>query len=348
MQLHRPEPILHPESVALEREEPPIRSARRLHEGEKLMVWDHYGSGADVLDALHDYMQPPPFGADHELKARYEVAYRKAAKNLLVGIRGHKVMLNNGAPIGFLEQLYPELRQFALPFVEMQELFGAWRRFVDGVPMTVLGHSLHPYYGTYAPTRTSHLELFATWLSQYKGSKTRAVDVGSGSGVLALMLAKAGVEQILAIDDNPNAVHSLELELQRNPPKGLVIPALGDLLEPNQTRADLIVMNPPWTQQTPTSLVDRALYYQEGLFERFFEQAEQHLAPEGRVVLLFSNLISLVQPEVPHPIQAELARGRFSLVQTLNRKVKSTKNKVGKARSTKEKVQIWELERACP
>jgi SAM-dependent methyltransferase len=325
-----------------------MASAERLYNGELLMVWDNYGRGADVLDALHDYMQPPPFGADHELKSRYELAYRKAAKNLLVGIRGHKVMLNDGAPIGFLEQLYPDLPQFVLPFVEMQELFGAWRRFVDGVPMPVLGHKLHPYFGTYAPTRTSHLQLFATWLSQYKGSKARAIDVGCGSGVLSLMLAKAGVEQVLAIDDNPNAVHSVALEIERHPPRGLVIPAHGDLLEPNQTKADLIVFNPPWTQQIPSSLVDRALYFPKGLFERFFDQAEQHLAPGGRVVLLFSNLITLVQPEVPHPIESELRKGRFSLVQTMNRKVKSTKSKSGKARGTKEKVQVWELERACP
>lgn len=322
-----------------------MESAERLFKGELLMVWDHYGSGADILDALHDFMEPPPFSADHLVKRRYEAAYRKAAKNLLVGVRGHKVILRGGAPIGFLEELYPDMRQFALPFVEMQELFGAWRRFVEGVPMPVLGHPLHPYYGTYAPTRTSHLELFATWLSQYKGSRSRAVDVGCGSGVLSLMMAKSGVKQVLATDDNPNAVHSLALEIERHPPKGRVIPALGDLLEPNQTQANLIVFNPPWTQQTPTSLVDRALYYPEGLFERFFDQAEQHLAPNGRVVLLFSNLISLVQPEIAHPIQAELARGRFTLVQTLNRRVKSTKS--GKSR-TKEKVQVWELERACP
>lgn len=345
MQLHRPEPILSPQSVAVERRSRPMDNAARLFNGEQLMVWDHYGTGADILQALHQYMQPPPFGAEHQLKRRYERAYRKAAKNLLVAVRGHRVKLNDGAPIGFLEQLYPELPNFALPFVEMQELHGAWRRFIEGVPMPVLGHRLHPYYGTYAPTRTAHLELFATWLSGHRkavGALGRGVDVGCGSGVLTLMLAKKG-GQILATDDNPNAVHSLRLELERHPPTGEVTVAHGDLLTPNSAPADLIVFNPPWTQDAVNSLVDRALYYEQGLFPRFFAQAAAHLAPGGRVVLLFSNLISLVQPELPHPIEAELASGRFVLANKLSRKVKGTVAKGGKRRQTKEKVEVWEL-----
>lgn len=58
------------------------------------------------------------------------------------------------------------------------------------------------------------------------------------------------------------------------------------------------------------------MYYEDGLFERFFDQALKRLAPGGRVVLVFSNLIELVQPDVPHPIQTELDRGRFALVET--------------------------------
>ena len=79
--------------------------------------------------------------------------------------------------------------------------------------------------------------------------------------------------------------------------------------------------------------LDLAMYFQDG----FFDQALQRLAPGGRVVFVFSNIIALSQPDVPHPIQTELDRGRFTLVEKLTRKVKPLR------RRTREKVEVWEL-----
>jgi len=70
------------------------------------------------------------------------------------------------------------------------------------------------------------------------------------------------------------------------------------------------------------------------------------LAPEGRIVLLFSNIISLVQPDVPHPLETELARGRLRLVSKIKRKVKPGVDKLGRRRRTRERVEVWELARA--
>jgi len=61
---------------------------------------------------------------------------------------------------------------------------------------------------------------------------------------------------------------------------------------------------------------------------------------------LFSNVIQLVQPDVPHPILSELDRGRFRLVQKLQRKVKGSPKPGGGRRRTREKVEVWELARA--
>jgi methylase of polypeptide subunit release factors len=128
----------------------------------------------------------------------------------------------------------------------VQELFGAWNRYREGVPLAVLGHRLFPFYGTYVPTRVSHLELFGTWLHQHKGSRSRAIDVGTGCGVLALMLCRAGVQRVLATDINPNAVESVSRELGRLAPRPPIDLFCGDLLGPDPTPADLIVFNPPW------------------------------------------------------------------------------------------------------
>ena len=209
-----------------------------------------------------------------------------------------------------------------------------------------MGHKLHPFYGTYAPTRVSHLELFGTWLSQYEGPRVRALDVGTGSGVLALMLARAGFGDIVATDSNPNAIESVSRELRRMTVKPPIELIHGDLLGPGNSEEELVVFNPPWIQGSVTSQLDSALYFEPSLFERFFDQAVARLAKEGRIALVFSNVMSLLQPDVPHPIEAELARGRLQLVSKRGRKVKPTPDKSGRRRRTKERVEVWELAHA--
>lgn len=341
--LRRPEPILGHRASPVDREVPPDRAAARLLDGDPLIVSDYYSTGAEILAQLEVLMRPPPQDAGHGPRRAYQRAFREAAMRLLVSIVDHRPALTGAQRIGFIEELYPDLSAFSLPFPQLQELHGAWELYIDGVHLPVLGHRVHPMYGTYAPTRLTHLELFGTWLSAYQGPRERAIDVGTGCGVLALMLCKGGFERVLATDINPNAVESVERELRRLPSKPPIETLHGDLLSDIRGPVDLIVFNPPWTRGEPSGLIDGALYYEDGLFERFFEQASQRLTPAGRIVLVFSNLISLVQPDVPHPITTELERGRLRLVSKQQRKVKATPTRDGRRRKTREKVEVWEL-----
>ncbi len=251
-----------------------------------------------------------------------------------------------GAPaISLLGELYPKLTAFGLPLVDLEDLANAARRYDEGVHMAVLGRRIHPFYGTYAPTRTTHLELFATWLAGYDGPRRSAVDVGTGCGVLAFMLARAGAEHILATDTNPNAVESVRRELARLDEPLPITPRRADLMGKGRAPADLVVFNPPWTQGDGRRPLDRALTFDGALFPRFFSQAHDRVTPDGRVVLLFSTIMQLLQPELPHPIDEELASGRFELVQKLQRKVKPTTGPDGRRRRTKERVEVWELRR---
>ncbi|MGB0639894.1 MAG: methyltransferase [Myxococcota bacterium] len=341
--MYRPEPIERHAAEPVDRSVPPRQAAARLRDGGVLMVTDHYSTGAEILAQLASIDRPPPDHAGYQARQEFQRRHRLAALRLLAPIKNHRLALVDARPIGFLEELYPEVSDFVLPFLVVQELHGAWIRYQQGTHLAVLGHRVHPFFGTYVPTRTSHLELFGTWMSQYKGAKGQAVDVGTGCGVLALMLAKAGFERVLATDSNPNAIESVKRQLERLPTTPSIELAHGDLLCETDSPADLIVFNPPWIYGQVEDLLDQALYFEEGLFERFFQQAAAHLKSDGRVVIVFSNVNQLVQPHVPHPILAEIERGRFSLVQKLQRKVKPTPGKGGVRRRTKEKVEVWEL-----
>ena len=316
-----------------------------MRDGELLVVTDNYRTGWSILEQLRNLVRPAR--GDHSYQARRasRKAYQDISERLLAPIVQHEVDLEDAPRIGFLAQLYPNEKRFALPFAQLHNLHTAWKRHREGIYMPVLGHMLHPFYGTYVPSRTSHLELFGTWLSAYKGPRATAIDVGTGSGVLALMLCRHNFEKVLATDTNPNAIESVRRELKLLRGKPPVTPILTDLLGDDTAPVDLIVFNPPWMQGGQNDMLDSALYFTPGLFERFFDRAHARLSPDGRVVLLFSNVMSLVQPELPHPIERELEQGRFKLVQKLQRKVKATPTASGEKRKTREKVEVWELAR---
>ncbi len=339
--LHRPAPVDPRTAEPVDRHADPLWAADQLLAGRRLGVTDHYSTGAEILAALERRLPAPPYTAPYAVRQEHRQWLRRAGLNLIVPVRHHRLALPGSRAIPLLRDLYGELADFHLPLLQAQELHSAGQRYEQGVHLAVLGHRLHPFYGTYAPTRTEHLALFGTWLSAYDGARARAVDVGTGCGVLALMLAKAGFEHVLATDENPNAVESVRRELARLDPRPPVEPLDADLLGTDPGEVDLVVFNPPWVRGEAEGLLDRALVYRRGLFERFFTQALGALTPHGRIVLVFSNVQTLVQPDEPHPLEAELARGRLQLVEKLTRKMKGSKGPDGRRRTTRERVEIW-------
>lgn len=319
------------------------QAARRLVAGDSLQLTDRFQVGLDVLAALQELLPAPPHDAGYPARRAHRRAWQAASQRLLAPVLARALPFPDAPALGFADDLYADEDDFFLPLIQVDELNRAWHWYRKGVHLDVLGHALHPFYGTYVPTRVTHLALFGTWLSRYDGARDHAVDVGTGCGVLAMMLARAGFSRVVATDDNPNAVESVTRDLARLSPRPPVQPVAADLLGPGEQPFDLVVFNPPWVQGPVEDVLDRALYFEPGLFPRFFDQAAARLSPGGRVVLVFSNLVALVQPDLPHPIEAELQQGRFELVQKLQQRVKPTAAEGQPVRRTRERVEVWEL-----
>lgn len=104
----------------------------------------------------------------------------------------------------------------------------------------------------------------------------------------------------------------------------------GDLFENCDVKADVIVFNPPWllAKHTLEEGLDKAIYYEQELFPRFFEQALKHLKCDGKLVLLFSNLAQVIDEKSPHPIIEELQNNnRFRKELHLRRDVSASSKK---------------------
>ena len=112
-------------------------------------------------------------------------------------------------------------------------------------------------------------------------------------------------------------------------------------------QTELIVFNPPWLPKLKnTDTNDEAIYYNEKLFPDFFKEAKQRLLPEGKLVLLFSNLAQITNVTKEHPIEKELSEGgRFQLEKYLKKRVKTASDKTKRDqywRSTEE-IELWVL-----
>ncbi len=173
---------------------------------------------------------------------------------------------------------------------ELQGLVGAheWRK--KGVEVAALGappgNRIHPHYGVFSPVRGEYLEL----VSQAPLPSTElAFDVGTGTGVLAAILARRGVRRVVATDQDPRALACARENLAQLGLQDRVLVQRADLFPPGT--APLVVCNPPWLPARPSSPLEHAIY-DEGsrMLRGFLAGLTAHLAPNGEGWLILSDL----------------------------------------------------------
>ena len=121
------------------------------------------------------------------------------------------------------------------------------------------------------------------------GASEGAFDIGTGTGVLAAILARRGVRQVVATDLDPRAWACAADNLQRLGLMAQVQLVEADLFPPG--RAALIVCNPPWLPARPGAPLERAVYDEDSRMLRGFLAAlRDHLLPGGEGWLVLSDL----------------------------------------------------------
>ena len=116
-----------------------------------------------------------------------------------------------------------------------------------------------------------------------------AFDIGTGTGVLAAMLARRGIKQIVATDQDPRALACARENLARMKLDERIEVLEADLFP--EGRAPLIVCNPPWLPARPSSPIERAIYDPESRMLRgFLDGLASHLTTNGEGWLILSDL----------------------------------------------------------
>ena len=175
---------------------------------------------------------------------------------------------------------------FVLSLSELLGVLGAHQWRLKGVPVPALGASIHPHYGVFSPVRGEYLELVAR---APLPSSYLAFDIGTGTGVLAAILAQRGVREVVATDQDARALACARENIERLGLAARVRVVEADLFPPG--RAPLLVCNPPWLPARPTSALEHALYDPGScMLKGFLDGVQDHLSPGGEAWLILSDL----------------------------------------------------------
>lgn len=154
---------------------------------------------------------------------------------------------------------------------------------------------IHPYYGVFAPVRTDYVPLVAQApLPAALSAASVAFDIGTGTGVLAVILARRGIAQVTATENNPRALLCAKENVQRLGLQKQVVVTDIDLFP--EGRVALVVCNPPWVPARPSSALEHAVFDQDGrMLAGFLQGLASHLLPKGEGWLILSDLAEHLQ-----------------------------------------------------
>jgi 16S rRNA G1207 methylase RsmC len=185
--------------------------------------------------------------------------------------------------------------------LSLRELLGIisaheWRKKGVVIPSLKEGaQRLFPHYGVFSPIRGEYVELVAMApLPPALKVNSLAFDIGTGTGVLAAVLAQRGIEQIIGTDQDPRALVCASANIQQLGLGQQIAILNADLFPPE--KAALIVCNPPWLPARPSSPIERAIYDPDSaMLNGFLSQLKEHLLPEGEGWLILSDLAEHLQ-----------------------------------------------------
>ncbi|MFC5929827.1 class I SAM-dependent methyltransferase [Cryobacterium melibiosiphilum] len=174
----------------------------------------------------------------------------------------------------------------------LRELIGIvgaheWRR--TGVAIAALNDRIYAHYGVFSPVRGEYLDLVAAAPLPEHAHPLRAYDIGTGTGVIAAILARRGIAHVVGTDQSPRALACARDNLDRLGLSDRVEVVDADLFPTG--RADLVVCNPPWIPASAVTATDHAVYDPDShMLRGFLDGLAEHLEPGGEGWLIISDI----------------------------------------------------------
>lgn len=290
---------------------------RRVRKGEHLLYRGDFHNARQLVGAMSRRLPKPRHGASpleaFRAERRSRALEHETVGRVVVELDGDYALKLKRAPDTSVacRQAWGKTsaQRVIVPLKTLLGVLGAaeWRK--KGLEVPGLTKKLTPHYGVYVPTRTDYVELVRK-LGDVKNA--RCFDIGTGTGVLALLLLAKGADSVVGTDVEPRAVACAQENAKFFKVTDRFTVEQRELFP--EGRADLIVCNPPWVPEPPKNRVDRAVFDGDGAMLRgFLEGLAGHLLPGGRGALVISNLAVLLGLREPDFLKREFERCGLTL-----------------------------------
>lgn len=271
-------------------------------EGTGLLWRGDYHNARQLLQAISRRLdrKPPKTSADateaFHLHRHAQAQRARVLGMLLIQLEAdYSIKLRRAPEVKLaLEQVFGQSSLGAegcvMSLRELQGLIGAyeWRR--KGVSIPALGGIIYPHYGVFSPVRGEYIDLVSEApLPAVLATSSLAFDIGTGTGVLAAVLARRGVQQVLATDQDERALACAQENIQQLGLTAQVQVLQRDLFP--EGRAALVVCNPPWIPAKANAPIEYAIYDPaSAMLQGFLQGLAEHLLPGGEGWLIMSDI----------------------------------------------------------
>ncbi|MFZ3088422.1 MAG: class I SAM-dependent methyltransferase [Methylotenera sp.] len=180
-------------------------------------------------------------------------------------------------------------QSFIVSLRELLGLIGAYEWSKNGVEIPAINNKIYPSYGVFSPIRGEYLNLVDT--APLPIPCNLAFDIGTGTGVLAAVLAHRGIKKIIATDNSQRALDCAQKNINQLEMKNTVTVLNADLYPSEEYgKADLIVCNPPWLPARPSSVLESAVYDENSkMLKGYLNDLKAHLNDAGEGWLILSD-----------------------------------------------------------
>jgi methylase of polypeptide subunit release factors len=241
---------------------------------------------------------------------------------LLVELTGDYRLPYNRAPdiAEACEHAYGKSESHHSRLVSLREILGiigAYEWHKKSVEIPQLDASITPSYGVYSPVRGEYIDLVNT---TPLNNVSVAFDIGTGTGVLAAVLAKRGVKKIIATDTSSRALVCAKHNIQKLGYTDQVKIINADLFPPTDTGlADLIVCNPPWLPAKANSAIEQAVYDPDSqMLKGFLKGVKNYLAVNGEAWLILSDFAEHLELRTKEELQQWIANAGLAVIEKLD------------------------------
>jgi hypothetical protein len=245
------------------------------------------------------------------LDAQYQIKLR----------RGQEVALACEQVLGQIDT------DLVMPLKGLLALVSAFEWRKTGIKVAALGSEIYPHFGVFSPIRGEYLDLLMK--APLPGNCKVAFDIGTGSGILAALLAKRGIEEVIATDSDMRSISCAQENIHRLGFDGQVKILQADLFpDDGSIKADLIVCNPPWIPAQPSSPIEYAIYDPDSqMLQSFLSQASQRMSAHGEVWLIISDIAEHLGLRTREELLSWIEGGGLKVLGRLDTKPKHPKSR---------------------